>query len=104
MFDHFVTLKSLENVDKESCDNFSGLLRDLQREFEERFKDITSLADDFRIFSLPFSMPVDDASPELQMELLELQASTPLKQKFQDVRVPDFYEFFDDAFFPALRR
>ncbi|CAN7938950.1 unnamed protein product, partial [Ixodes hexagonus] len=105
MFDHFLTLKSLENVDKESCDNFSGLLRDLRREFEKRFKDITSLADDFRIFSLPFSVPVDDAAPELEMELRELQASTPLKQKFQDVGgVPDFYEFLDDACFPALRR
>ncbi|CAN7942760.1 unnamed protein product [Ixodes hexagonus] len=104
MFDHFPTLKSLENVDKGSCDNFSGLLRDLRREFEERFKDITSLADDFRIFPLPFSVPADDAAPELQMGLLELQASTPLKQKFQDVGVPEFYEFLDDACFPALRR
>lgn len=103
-FDHFLTLKSLENVDKQSCDNFADLLHDLQREFEGRFQDITSLADEFRIFSLPFSVPVDDAAPELQMELLELQANTPLKQAFQDVAVPDFYKFLDDASFPALRQ
>lgn len=79
MFDHFLTLKSLENVDKESYDNFSGLLHNRKREFEQHLKDITSLADEFRIFSLPFLVPVDDAAAELQLELLELQANTPMK-------------------------
>ncbi|KAM7290331.1 tigger transposable element-derived protein 6-like [Ixodes scapularis] len=47
---------------------------------------------------------VDDVAPELQMELLELQANTVLKQKFEDVGVPKFYKFLDEANFPSLRQ
>ncbi|CAN7944194.1 unnamed protein product [Ixodes hexagonus] len=38
------------------------------------------------------------------MELLELQANTVLKQKFEDVGVPKFYKFLDEANFPSLRQ
>lgn len=102
--DHFPTLKSLAHVKQDSCDTFSNMLRDLQQEFEERFRDVSGLSKDFELFSLPFSVQVDDVAPELQMELLELQASTTLKQKFQDVGVPEFYKFLDEASFPALRQ
>ncbi|EEC14221.1 general transcription factor II, putative, partial [Ixodes scapularis] len=40
----------------------------------------------------------------LQMELLELQSNTVLKQKFEDVGVPKFYKFLDEANFPSLRQ
>ncbi|CAN7950549.1 unnamed protein product [Ixodes hexagonus] len=102
--DHFPTLKSLGHMDQESCDIFSELLRNLQKEFEERFQDVSSLSKDFEVFSLPFSVQADDVDAELQMELLELQANATLRQKFQDVGVPQFYRFLDEACFPALRQ
>ncbi|XP_077535989.1 general transcription factor II-I repeat domain-containing protein 2B-like [Haemaphysalis longicornis] len=65
---------------------------------------MASLGDEFRIFSLPFSVPVNGAAPKLQMELHELQANNLFKQAFQIVALPYVYRFLDDASFPALRK
>ena len=45
---------------------------------------------------------VDDVSEELQMELLDLQCDTVLKQKYTDVGVSYFYKFLLREKFPKL--
>lgn len=94
-FDHFPKLQSLGHASQESCDTFSDLLRDLQQEFQERFQDVSNLSREYKRFTLPFSVRVDDVAPELQ-------ANTVLKQKFEDIGVPKFYKFLDEANFPSL--
>ncbi|EEC13307.1 general transcription factor II, putative, partial [Ixodes scapularis] len=36
--------------------------------------------------------------------VLELQTNTTLRQKFQDVGVPQFYKFLGETWFPNLRQ
>ncbi|CAN7998630.1 unnamed protein product, partial [Ixodes hexagonus] len=85
-------------------------LFDLREEIDTFMKSknraITELSDERWLHSLAVLTDITDHLNclNLQMQLLELKANTKLKQKFQDVGVPDFHEFLDDAFFPALCR
>ena len=63
------------------------------QEFERRFQE-------FRACTTPFAVVVDDVSEELQMELLDLQCDTVLKQKYMDVGVSHFYKFLLREKFP----
>jgi hypothetical protein len=56
-------------------------------EFESRFKIFRSEKTfrSFNIFSSPFNIDVETVSDELQMELIDLQNDTDLRNKFQNV-------------------
>ena len=47
--------------------------------------------DKFDLFAMPFSVDVDSAPHELQMEIIELQSSGMLKDKFDSVPLANFY-------------
>ncbi|XP_047121338.1 uncharacterized protein LOC124804989 [Schistocerca piceifrons] len=50
--------------------------------FETRFQDLTSLEMELKVFSTPFSVSPDDLSPSLQLEIIDLQNSTLLKERY----------------------
>ena len=56
----------------------------------------------FHIFSIPFVVDIDKVSEDMQMELVELQRDTVLKQKNMDIGVPEFYKFLPRDKFPKL--
>ena len=49
---------------------------------------------------MPFAVKVD--TEELQMELVELQCDTILKQKYAEVEIPEFYTFLPRERFSKL--
>ena len=57
----------------------------------------------FHLFALPFSVDVNSAPHELQMEIIELQSSDTLKAKFDSVRISNFYkEYVPQSTYPHL--
>ena len=73
-----------------------GRMRPAGRVFETpdiRCAEFKALQPLFQLFSTPFTVQIDDAAEELQMELAELQSDTILKQKHADVGIPKFHSF-----------
>ncbi|XP_067931929.1 receptor-type tyrosine-protein phosphatase delta-like [Watersipora subatra] len=50
----------------------------------------------------PFAVEIDTIAEELQMELVELQCDTILKQKYAELGIPEFYTFLSRERFPRL--
>lgn len=100
---HFPTLKSLGCVNAESLKTYTAIISDLLADFDSRFKDFQCLEVDFKLFATPFSVDVDTVKPELQMELVDMQCDTILKEKYHSVGVPAFYTYVDAKHFPQLR-
>ena len=59
--------------------------------------------DKFDLFAMPFSVDVNSAPHELQMEIIELQSSDMLKAKFDSVPIANFYkEYVPKSTYPHL--
>jgi hypothetical protein len=91
---HFSTYhnyqKSQSNSDFNRCiSNIKDLLSDLQN----RFEDFTSCEDDLSLFTAPFSFEVQKANSNIQMGLIETQCNSVLKNKYNEVRIPQFYYY-----------
>lgn len=94
---HFPACKSL--LEEQSTDiRFSGpeyaaILDLLLEEFDQRFADFRRHRDTFLMCADPFSVDVETAPNDLQMELIDLQCNTPLKNKFKEAQ-GDLAQFF----------
>ena len=59
--------------------------------------------DKFGLFAMPFSVDVDTAPHEMQMEIIELQSSNMLKAKYDSVPIANFYkEYVQKSTYPHL--
>jgi len=76
----------------------------LQSEFEERFSDFRNQQPSLDLFSMPFSVNTADMPGSVQMELLELQNNSSLREKFFNVPLLTFYkDYISEDTFPNLR-
>ena len=87
---HFSTLSRVES---QCLKDYSNILSRLLKEFERSFEEFRALGPQCSLFATPFAVEVDGVSEVVQMEMLNLQCDTVLKQKYTDVGVPDFYKF-----------
>ncbi|XP_067127429.1 EPM2A-interacting protein 1-like [Centruroides vittatus] len=87
---------------KEKLKSYEDSLRRLHGEFERRFEDFSAIEKDFEIFGMPFNVNCDTVKPDLQLELIELQCNTQLKQLFLNVPKLEFYKSFSKSTFPNL--
>jgi hypothetical protein len=100
---HFQTCKSL-NLAMPSlkfgsyCEN----IQQLKKEFDTRFQDFKKCEKKFEMFTDPFNFDVEQADENLQMELIELQCDSILKQKFRDAGVPEFYSYLPKDKYPQI--
>ena len=101
-FAHFKTLQSLGKVDAECLTEYVEMIGNLHTEFERRFQDFLALEKQFVLFATPLLVDVETVSEDLQMELMELQCDTLLKQKYAEVGIPEFYKFLPSDKFPKL--
>uniref|UniRef100_A0A8C3ISY3 Uncharacterized protein n=1 Tax=Chrysemys picta bellii TaxID=8478 RepID=A0A8C3ISY3_CHRPI len=99
---HFLTLNSLGKVEPKSLKEYADIISNLHKQFDVRFKDFKALEPHFQPFSTPFAEETDNVAEEIQMELVELQCDTILKQKYADVGIPAFYRFLSQERFPML--
>ncbi|CAM2111611.1 unnamed protein product [Caretta caretta] len=96
---HFSTLNSLGKVEPRSLKEYADI-SNLHKQFDMRLKDFK--VPHFQLFSTPFAVEIDNVAEEMQMELVELQCGTILKQKYTDVGIPEFYQFLSQERFPIL--
>ncbi|XP_077480640.1 general transcription factor II-I repeat domain-containing protein 2A-like [Stigmatopora argus] len=83
---HFPACKALVDAGTPfSGEKYAEAISKLQEEFDHRFADFKTHKATFQIFADPFSFDVQDAPPELQMELIDLQCNSALKAKFREV-------------------
>lgn len=85
---HFPALK--EVIDSFPQDNIGAQVKSyataiisLSVEFNKRFRDFAVIEKDMLLFSSPFSVDPDDAPPQLQLELIELQCDDEWRGKHQ---------------------
>ncbi|KAL3975343.1 C-C motif chemokine 24 [Sarotherodon galilaeus] len=97
---HLPTLKeAIPNANH--LHKYSAMLEVLHAEFSRRFQDFKALEMD--MVSSPFTCSVDNASSDVQMELIDLRSDTLLAEHFRSVSLLDFYSSLKEENFPHLR-
>lgn len=74
------------------------ILDDVKCEFDRRFKDFENYQTEFKFFMGPFSFDVAKAPLNLQLELIDLQSDSALKEKYNEVGVPAIYSHLNDRY------
>ena len=101
-FAHFPTLAMQEEAPR-NAKKYCKSLEDLHGEFSRRFSDFEKIEPSLQLVSCPLSQDPDTAPEELQLELIDLQSDAVLKEKFNSVKLNDFYASLNKATFPNLR-
>ena len=83
---------------------YSESLDALHGEFCRRFSDFDKIDKSLQLVACPLSQEPDTAPEELQLELIDLQSDPVLKEKFNSLKLNDFYASLNAAAFPNLRR
>jgi len=73
---------------------------DMRREFCRRFCDFEKIEKSLQLVSCPLSQDPVTAPQELQLELIDLQSDSVLKEKFNSLKLNDFYASPNEATFP----
>ena len=61
-------------------------------DFDTRFLDFDAIANQIKIFQNPFDTDIETLAPELQMEMIDLQCSDIIKNKYQNSSLLEFYK------------
>ncbi|XP_065645391.1 general transcription factor II-I repeat domain-containing protein 2-like [Hydra vulgaris] len=100
---HFETCKSMKLQDPNFMfSSYSKNINNIKQDFEVRFQDFKKCEPKFNLFISPFNFDIEKVEEDLQMELIELQCDSVLKQQFTDVGVPKFYLFLPPHKFPKM--
>lgn len=85
---------------------FSDCLHLLQEEFVIRFNDANSHQPLFSLVENPFRADVVTVPEKYQLELIELQSNSYLRDEYEKHRryMPEFYKLLDTNTFPELRQ
>ena len=102
-FAHFHTLATQEEATK-NAKKYSKSLEDLDGEFCRWFSDFEKIGKSLQLVSCPLSQDPETAQPELQLELIDLQSDSIIKEKFNSLKLNDFSASLNETTFPNLRR
>ena len=92
------TLRPLEpscNFSKDTK-RYAAAIGSLSVGFKERFRDFATIEKDMLLFSSPFSVDPNDASPQLQCD-------DEWRSRHQQLSLVDFYRQLDKGRFPEMR-
>ena len=89
-FAHFPTLATLKEA-PQYVKKYRKSLDDLHGEFSRRFSDFGKIDKSLQLVSCPFTQDPETAPQELQLELIDLQCDTVLKEKFNSLKLDDFF-------------
>lgn len=82
---------------------YATAIASLSLEFNERFRDFAFIEKDMFLLSSSFSMDADDALPQLQLELIDLQCDNEWRSRHHQLYLVDFYQQLDKGRFPEMR-
>ncbi|GFR31129.1 general transcription factor II-I repeat domain-containing protein 2 [Trichonephila clavata] len=93
-FSHFKTCEIFSHTtETEFPINFAiETLSALKINFDTRFSDFDAIANQIKIFQNPFDTDIEILAPELQMEMIDLQCSDIIKNKYQNSSLLEFYK------------
>lgn len=72
---------------------YKNKITELLQEFERRFQVFGELEKEFAFFRSPFAVDASDMPADIQLELIDLQCDSDLKQKFASVGLGTFYQY-----------
>lgn len=75
------------------AENYKANIADLLQEFERRFQVFHELKNTFAVFRSPFTVKPSEMAAEIQLELIDLQCDTKMKDKFASVDLNKFYQY-----------
>jgi len=93
--DHFSSFQvvGLSEVKLRQLKDYADVISGFLTKFDRYFKEFSNLKPQFALFATPFDVDAESVSEEFQMEVLDLKCDKQ-KQKYTDMGVPDFYNFF----------
>ena len=100
---HFPTLETMA-PQMMSTEKYTNMISALDNEFARRFADFQKLAAEFDILSSPFTTDFEKVPDALQLELIDLQCDSTLKEKFQSESTDKFYASLNESKFANLRK
>ena len=100
---HFPTLETMASQIM-STEKYTNMISALENEFARRFADFQKLAAEFAILSSPFTTDFEKAPDALQLELIDLQCDSTLKEIFQTESIDKFYASLNESKFANLRK
>ncbi|UYV73417.1 EPM2AIP1 [Cordylochernes scorpioides] len=93
-FSHFKTCEIFSHTTETefpidfAIENLSAL----KINFDTRFSDFDAIANQIKIFQNPFDADIETLAPELQMEMIDLQCSDIIKNKYENSSLLEFYK------------
>ncbi|UYV73035.1 EPM2AIP1, partial [Cordylochernes scorpioides] len=93
-FSHFKTCEILSHTTETEfpIDFAIETLSALKINFDTRFSDFDAIANQIKIFQNPFDADIETLTPELQMEMIDLQCSDIIKNKYENSSLLEFYK------------
>jgi len=84
-----------------SFQDYANVISGFLAEFDQCFKEFNNCKPQFALFATLFDVNAESASEEFQMEVLDLKCDKQ-KQKYMDMGVLDFYNFFQKKMYSKL--
>ncbi|UYV63476.1 hypothetical protein LAZ67_2004175 [Cordylochernes scorpioides] len=93
-FSHFKTCEIFSHTTETEfpIDFAIETLSALKINFDTRFSDFDAIAKQIKIFQNPFDAGIETLAPELQMEMIDLQCSDIIKNKYENSSLLEFYK------------
>ena len=97
---HFATLATTAQP-MMSTEKYTNMIFALDNEFGRRFADFQKLGAEFDIVSSTFTTDFEKAPDAIQLELIDLQCDSTLKEKFQSESIDKFYALLNTSKLPT---
>ncbi|UYV69078.1 EPM2AIP1 [Cordylochernes scorpioides] len=93
-FSHFKTCEIFSQTTETEFPIYFAIetLSALKINFDTRFSDFDAIANQIKIFQNPFDADIETLAPELQMEMIDLQCSDIIKNKYENSSLLEFYK------------
>ena len=91
---HFPCLTAVRATGRNAdMDQYKDKITGLLQEFERRLQVFSELEKEFAVFRSPFTVKPSDMPADIQLEIIDLQCDTNMKEKFASVGLGTFYQY-----------
>ena len=83
---------------------YASVVKALLTEFDRRFQEFSAIENKIKLFSTPFLMDAQEVEESLQLELIEMQCDSSLRNQHHLLSLSDFYRSLEKTRFPLMIR